>query len=547
MKADRNTRFAWLFFPIMAWINGCQNVDNSKSLNYFFYNEDQSISTLDPAFVRSQSEIWAVSQIFEGLVEYDDTLGIQPCLAKKWELNEDGRVWTFHLRTDVFFQPAGVFSKGSRKMHAGDVVYSFRRIADPVTASPGAWIFNDKLDLSCFSDSSIRFPVEALDDSTVRISLIRPFAPFAGILAMPYCFIVPEEAVDREFRNRPVGTGPFQLKKWQEEVNLLFARNPVYYRFREGKRLPYLDGILVDNIRNKQTAFMKFIQGEYDFFNGVDASIKDELLDRKGNLKEKYGNRFHMARSPFLNTEYIGFHIGEEFGNHPLSNLWLRKALNAVLDRQKLITYLRNGVGQPAKYGFVPEGLPAYPYDKLPVTQYQPDSARIFLQRSGLKISEMKPIVLHTTQDYLELMVFVQKEWKQLGIPVDIEVHPSGFLRQLRKDGKINCWRGSWIADYPDAENYLICFETRNFSPSGPNYFHYSSPEYDSLLSASNRVADNASRMDLLARAERLMKEQVPCVVLYYDESIRLSQLNISGLKPNPINFLRLREVSKRL
>lgn len=521
-------------------------MDNLKNSHYFFYNEDQNISTLDPAFVKSQSENWAVSQLYEGLLEYDDTLGIQPCLADSWHLSPDGRVYTFYLRKGVYFHPTGPFEGKKREMKAADVVYSFRRIANPATASPGAWIFNDKLDLRCFNaPDSFVFPVQAVSEYTVRITLLQPFAPFAGILAMPYCYVVPHEAVDKDFRSRPVGTGPFMFRSWEEDVNLLFARNPLYYRFEDGRRLPHLDGVLIDNVKNKQTAFMKFVQGEYDFFNGIDASIKDELLSRNGTMRTKYSGRFRLQKSPFLNTEYVGFNIGEHFKASPLSNLNFRKALNFAVDRQKLITFLRNGIGSPAEYGFVPLGLPAYPYDRVQRTLYHPDSARYYLKKSGIDLQSMEPLLINTTQDYLELMIFVQKEWSRMGIPVRIEVHPSSFLRQLRKDSKINCWRGSWIADYPDPENFLVCFESRNFSPQGPNYFHYTNPEYDKLLAMSMSSTGYSERQNLLARAESLMTASVPCVVLYYDQSIRLTQNNISGLSANPLNFLRLRGVRK--
>ena len=546
MKHSRNFLKTWLIFPIAIWINSCQNVDNSKFSNYFFYNEDQNITTLDPAFVKAQSEIWAVSQIFEGLVEYDDSLNVVPCLAKSWTISADGKTYTFNLRTDVYFHKSSLFKDSSRKMNAGDVVFSLSRIADPKTASPGAWIFNDKMDLRFFENSdSFKLPIRAINDSTVVLELTHAFSPFLGILAMPYCFIVPKEINTNEFRNHPIGTGPFAFRKWEEEVSVLLGRNTLYYRFEDAKRLPFLDGVLIDNVKNKQTAFMKFVQGEYDFFNGIDATIKDELLSRSGRLKPKYTSEFKLFKSPFLNTEYIGFNVGPKFKNEASSNLNFRKALNFAIDREKLIGFLRNGVGIPAYYGFTPSGLPKYPYANIEKTVFNLDSAVYYLKASNINLKTMKPIELNTTQDYLELMVFVQKEWAKIGVPVKINVHPSSFLRQLRKDQEISCWRGSWIADYPDPENYLVCFETSNFSPNGPNYFHYSNASYDQMVQESNMCLNDSMRMQLLAKAESKMKSELPCVVLYYDESIRMTQNWIQGLNANPINFLRLRAVKK--
>ena len=546
MKQSRYFLKTWLFFPIAIWINSCQIVDKSKFSNYFFYNEDQNITTLDPAFVKAQSEIWAVSQIFEGLVEYDDSLNLKPCLAKSWNISEDGEIYTFHLRTDVYFHKSPLFKDSIRKMSAEDVVFSLSRIADPKTASPGAWIFNDKMDLRFFENAdSFKMPIRVVNDSTIQMALTHAFSPFLGILAMPYCFIVPKEMVGNDFRNHPIGTGPFVFRKWEEEVSVLLGRNVLYYRIQDSVRLPYLDGILIDNVKNKQTAFMKFVQGEYDFFNGIDATIKDELLNHSGDLKPKYKNQFNLLKSPFLNTEYIGFNLNPKFNNEATSNLYFRKALNFAIDREKLIGFLRNGVGIPAYYGFTPLGLPNYQYANIQKTLFDLDSALFYLKASKINVKTMKPIELNTTQDYLELMVFVQKEWAKIGVPVKISVHPSSFLRQLRKDQEISCWRGSWIADYPDPENYLVCFETRNFSPNGPNYFHYSNATYDQMVQESNAFTNDSVRMQMLSKAEGVMKAEQPCVVLYYDESIRMTQTWIQGLNANPINFLRLREVRK--
>src|SRR5690606_9266684 len=233
-----------------------------NNLNCFTYNEDQNITTLDPAFARVQSEIWVVSQIFEGLVEYDDDLKIKPSLAHSWEISDSGKTYTFHLKTNVYFQQSWSLKDNLVRMKASDVVFSLKRVANPETASPGAWVFNDKMDLRHFEDpSQYKFPIEAPDDSTVIIHLSHSFQPFLGILAMNYCFIVPEAAFPSDFRSKPIGTGPFQLKKWEEDVAVLLHKNPTYHRNSNGDQLPYLDAVLIENVKNKQTAFMKFVQG----------------------------------------------------------------------------------------------------------------------------------------------------------------------------------------------------------------------------------------------------------------------------------------------
>ena len=194
----------------------------------------------------------------------------------------------------------------------------------------------------------------------------------------------------------------------------------------------------------------------------------------------------------------------------------------------------------------MPLGFANYPYQLVHDNTCHLDSALYYLKRSKINVNKMSPIIINTTQDYLDLMVYIQKEWGQLGVPVKIDVHPSSFLRQLRNDQKIHCWRGSWIADYSDPENYLVCFESKNFSPQGPNYAHYSNPAFDQLLLQSRFELDAQKRNALLAKADNLLMQQMPYIVLFYDESIRMHQNWVQGLTANPINFLRLRSVKKQ-
>ena len=175
----------------------------------FRYNESAGITSLDPAFARDQANIWAVNQLFNGLVQLDNDLKVKPCIAKSWEISPNGLGYTFHLRNDVFFRPDEAFEgKSERKVVANDFVYSLNRLLDDKLASPGAWV------LKQVEKENNTYSFIAPDDSTLIISLKAPFPPFLGLLSMQYCSVVPHEAVDKygaDFRKHPVGTGPFKL------------------------------------------------------------------------------------------------------------------------------------------------------------------------------------------------------------------------------------------------------------------------------------------------------------------------------------------------
>jgi peptide/nickel transport system substrate-binding protein len=174
---------------------------------------------LDPAFARNPQIIWPTNQLYNGLVQLDDSLNIQPDIAKSWIVNDSTFTYTFYLRDDVYFHKNESFGKdATRLVTASDFVYSFDRLKDEKVASSGSWVLN-----------AVDY-YKAENDTTFVIQLKKPFPAFLGLLSMRYCSVVPKEAVDfygSEFRRNPVGTGPFQFKLWEENVKLVFRKNPL--------------------------------------------------------------------------------------------------------------------------------------------------------------------------------------------------------------------------------------------------------------------------------------------------------------------------------
>ncbi|HXL58171.1 MAG TPA: ABC transporter substrate-binding protein, partial [Chitinophagaceae bacterium] len=247
-----------IFIAIITILLSACNHTKHTDKQVFYYNESTGVATLDPAFAKNQSVMWVVHQLYNTLVEIDSNLNIVPSLAKSWEISADRKIYTFHLRNNVWFQNNDAFANNKgRKLVAGDVVYSLHRIIDKSTASSGAWIFNNRV------DSTNDFV--ALNDSTFQLKLIRPFQPILGILSMQYCSIIAHEAVEKygkDFRTHPCGTGPFQLKYWDEGQALVLEKNPHYWEHNEqGKSLPYLDAIRISFYDNKATEFLEFRQG----------------------------------------------------------------------------------------------------------------------------------------------------------------------------------------------------------------------------------------------------------------------------------------------
>ena len=535
-----------LLFTVLG-LGGCKNVDKKSPQQIFHYNEDVSVTTLDPAFVRSQSENWIVSQIFNGLIDLDAQLQPVPALAKSWEISTDLLTYTFHLRSDVNF--CFVDKQGkvtTRKMVASDVAYSLSRIADPATSSPGAWIFVGKI------DSQLNRVFIAPNDSTFVLKLVSPAASLLGLLSTNFGYVVPKEyaRLDKSYLARnPVGTGPFYVRRWEDEIKLVMRKNPHYHeKDTQGVPLPYLDAINVTFVKNKQTAFMQFAAGSYDFFNGLEGSFKDELLTDQAMLKPKYAQKMKAIITPFLNTEYVGCYLGEYPGKtNWLKDVHLRRALFYAVDKQKLVRFFRNGLGDAGDWGVVPPILNAHEKETITEANAAWQKALAEYQQSGYAKQTNKPeIVLSTTADYLDMMVYLQETWGRLGVKIKVDIQTGGMLRQLRNEGKLMLFRGSWIADYPDAENFLACYYAPYLSPMGPNYTHFEDAQFDTLyrLIEAGESGQKASlRKQYIQQANQILIDQAPVIPLYYDKSIRLIQPWVQGLENDAANRLVLKRV----
>ncbi len=578
-----------------------RNNASDENLKIFKYNESAGILTLDPIYAKDLPHIWACNQIFNGLVAFDDEMNVVPAIAKSWNISDDGMTYTFVLRDDVWFhedecfklsaishQPSAnsqqptdtsatqqLSNSATRKVVAQDFVYSFNRVLDRKLNSSGSWIFSNV------------YAFNAINDTILEIELSQPFPAFLGILSMSYASVVPHEAVEyygTEFGRHPVGTGPFKYQYWKEGVKLVFRKNPNYFEVEETtrlqdykttgdfdsvtqqlsnsatQRLPYLDAISISFIIDKQVAFMEFIKGKFHFMSGIDARYKDELLTRDGQLRSEYEDEIYLIREPYLNTEYLAFFLGEEDTLGKDRSLALRQAVSYSIDREKMLRYLRNGIGTPGNNGIIPAGLPGYSVEtqnissQIQETQniaslhdgvtigypYNPKKAEQLLKDNNLIGYELK---LYTTQDYIDIAKFVQSALTEIGLNCRVEEMMPAALREKRANGNLPFFRSSWVADYPDAENYLSLFTTNNFTPQGPNYTHYSNAKFDELYQKSLTCNDLEERAKIYHEMDSLMMTEAPVVILFYDEVLRFVNKNVEGLGSNPTNMLNLKKV----
>ncbi|MFN5135653.1 MAG: ABC transporter substrate-binding protein, partial [Chitinophagaceae bacterium] len=279
--------------------------------------------------------------------------------------------------------------------------------------------------------------------------------------------------------------------------------------------------------------------------NDIEASFKDEILTRKGELRKEWEGKIVLNKHPYLNIEYLGILVDEKnplVQNSPMKLKAVRQAINYGFDKRKLMLYLRNSIGTPAESGFVPMGLPSFDTTIVKGYNYNPQKAKALLKEAGFDAQHPPPpSKLLTIPIYADLASYIARELQDVGLTVQVEaIQKSLLLTQTAKNQAL-FFRASWIADYPDAENYFSVFYSKN--PSPPNYTRYSNPAFDALYEQSNKEPNDSLRYKLYQQMDTMIVNDAPVVPVWYDMVIHLVQPNVQNFKPNALNWLELRRV----
>jgi len=259
-------------------------------------------------------------------------------------------------------------------------------------------------------------------------------------------------------------------------------------------------------------------------------------------LDDKYKPFVEIEKIMQLNTEYVGFNLRGE--NYSVHHKDFRKAINYAIDKQKMIKYLRNGIGTPASQGFVPPSL--LNAKKVKGYSYSPELAIKHLNQFKASSGVSNPsLTISTNPSYVDLIELMQSDLKKIGIELEIDVMPPSTLRQKRSKGELEAFRASWIADYPDAENYLSLFYSKNKTPNGPNYTFFDSKTYDSLYNIALSSTNMDKRLSSYQMLDSIVIEEAAVIPLFYDQVVRFKHKSLKNFTTNSINMLDLKHAYK--
>lgn len=561
-KCSLTIGIQYCIIVLCAFLLSCRDDKQSKDAT-FTYNEPQGLTTLDPAMAGISGRIHIGGHLFECLVKLDSNGEIIPGLAKSWNVDESGLNWTFTLRTDVLFHKDSCFAAPAftRSFKASDVKFSFERICDSRTKTTGFWIFRERLKGADEFHENTKLGkvekhiegIEVVNDSMVRLVLTKPFAPLLSLLTMPYCRIVPKEAITmygEAFGYHPVGTGPFMLHRWEQDRYIELKRNPKYHEFdKKGKRLPYLDTVIVQFIKDTKTEFLEYDNGNLDMILSIDPIFLPKVLEND-KLTEAYANHT-LLREESQDIVFCGIMLdGQANAETSRMPLWksakIRQALNYAIDRKALCTYVLKGKGIPAEHGPLSPSMPGFSQEVKGFT-YNPAKAKALLQEAGYPGGINLPeITLQSGNNATTVQVVeaLQQQWLKFGIKTVLRQVNFPEHSAMMHAGKLGFWRGNWIADYPDPENVLALFYSKMASPKGLNDTRFSHRSVDSLYELALKPGlQSQQRFKAYNEMERIIIQEAPWVFLYYTINYRLAQSPVIGLRPGIFGMIPLERV----
>ncbi|NLK19491.1 MAG: glutathione ABC transporter substrate-binding protein [Synergistaceae bacterium] len=460
------------------------------------------VSSLDTQKVSDVYSANVIRQIYSNLVQVDENMEIVPDLAEGWD-NPDDVTWVFHLRKGVKFHNGEPFT-------AADVKYTFERLLDPKTASPGATHLKEVESM------------EAVDDHTLKIVTKRPFAPMLMSLTRYETAILNQKAVEAagaDYGSKAaVGTGPFKFESWSRGDKVVLVRNDEYFGGPAG-----VEKLVYRGIPEDATRLVELESG------GIDLIPGNFPYQEFANIEKD--DRYETYRVPAMSTLYMGLNTEVK----PFGDVRVRKAMNYAVDKQAIIDAVYFGLGAPARgplspviWGFDPERKPSYPYD--------PNKARELLKEAGFADGFDMTIYSDNRTERRSAAELIQAYLAEVGIRAQIELMEWSALLSTSAKGIGGAFMLGWTGT-GDADGGLTpVYHSANIGSS--NRFRYKSETIDALIEKGMATLDLDARRKVYAEAQEACNEECPLVFMISQELVGASSKKVQGFKlyPNMIS-----------
>jgi len=522
--------------------------------------------SLDPVSGSTTYENRCTAPIYETLLEYKylkRPLEVQPLLLEEMpEVTEGGKVWRFRLKPGIMFHDDDCFPDGEgRELVASDVLYSWRRLADPEYRFKSFWLvdgiiegFNEYKDeqaelVKNGAEFDYEAPVsgfEIVNDYEFVVTLTEPNQQFLWRLAMFQLSVVPREAVEmygEGFAGHPVGTGPFILKNesdWVRGKSMRVVANPNYREAyypdewmpedealglheAAGQRIPFLDAIEFTFFVQEQPMWLEFKAGNLAYTTVGQSSFEEAFSRRTKELKRSFSRTgVREVKVPLLDFIFREFNMEDPLlGGYTDDKRALRQSFNLAMDWDEMAETLYNGLAIPYD-GPIPPGLDGHPMNedhRAPYSTRGPDyeRARQKLREAGYtigsdgKVTDLPVIDLYTSTgaESVRIVELMERNLAEVGIKLNPRYLEFSDLMQTVDNRKAGFFSFAWGSDYPDAENNLALFYGPNESP-GSNHSNYKNPEYDALYEKIRTMPPGPERTAIYERMRDMLIKDAP-------------------------------------
>ncbi|WP_251976979.1 peptide ABC transporter substrate-binding protein [Salinicola avicenniae] len=463
-----------------------------------------------------------LGDLFEGLVTLDPAGQYIPGAASRWDVSNDGTVYTFHLREDADWSDG-------EPVIADDFVTAFRRLFDPANGAVYASLFYSIRGAEALTRGEPDAPtlgVEALDDKTLEITLNQPTPYFPTLLAHIAASPVPSHLLDRYGNDwtqmdHIATNGAFTPTSWVSHDHIAARKNPEFHAAGDVN----LDGVDYYPVEDRSAGLQRFRAGGLDI-------VRDFSPDQYQWLQANLPEATHLA--PQLANYY--FALNQRDG-HPTADRRVRAALNLAIRRQVIAEQIMGGVVSPAS-GFVPQGVAHYDAQTMPGVEESQDArlarAQTLLQDAGYGPEHPLELTLRysTTEANKRIAVALAAMWQPLNVETEL-VNAEGAVHYAElAAGNFDVGRASWVADFDDASNFLGILQ----SEAPKNYGGYRSPAFDALMQQASRETDEDTRQQLLQQAERQALSDYAVAPIYVDVSRNLVNPQLKGWEDNALN-----------
>lgn len=505
MKKIALLSWGLLFLLLVGGWGGCQ-LPGPGPVNdgVLLIGMPSDIDTLDPA-VAMDNAAWKITYpCYDRLVQYDGgSTGIIPMAAKGWNLSPDGRVYTFYLRDDIYF------NDGS-KLTAGAVEFSLERVLQ-VGEGPSGY----------FRSIDV---IEVIDEYTVEITLKEPFPPFLSTLATNGASIINPRVMEQEkdgdlgrdyLSHNTMGSGPYRLQGRVDGAYILEAPGEYW-----GGR-PTLDKIRMEIVSDPADRLRLLKEGKLDIAEGILPGHVNELVGAPG---------INVLKNVSMGVNYVYINNGRG----PLDDLRVRQALNYAIDNQGMIQEVMQGYGvelyKPLPHGIwgLQPGHPGYGYD--------PDLARELLSAAGHEDGFSVGLLFSNYRPYWEPQAqFIRDNLAQVGITVQLEFQEWPVLREMVDKGAFDLCVGYWSPDYADPHMFLnFWYDSEKFGLKGNRSF-YRNEQVDELLREAATIGGRERRAQLYREVQDIVLEEAPYILLFKDQSLLAIRENVEGYTYNPM------------